>query len=79
MTDRCDVTDLLVDECACPKHRGGDDVIVPPGAVVEDGLPFVARHAGWCARCRRDIEPGEVIARTDEGRYVHAGADRCQP
>jgi hypothetical protein len=76
---RCDLWDLPVESCACPQHRGGADTIAEPGTFTEDGPLFIARYPGRCARCRQDIEQGEVIASTGGDRYVHAGADRCLP
>lgn len=70
---RCDVTDLLVDQCACPEHRGGQEVTDQLTTV---GQPFAAMYAGCCPACERPIQPGQLIARlADEDDYVHAG--RC--
>ncbi len=73
MTERCDTTDLLADQCGCPKHRGGTAVVDEVKTV---GQPFEARFAGFCPACERPIHPGQEIARlADEDGYVHAG--RC--
>lgn len=70
---RCDRTDLIVSQCACSDHRGGD-VAEKPETV---GQPFEAMYAGWCPACERSITPGQMIARLAEGDgYVHAG-QRC--
>ena len=73
MSDRCDVTELLVEQCGCPKHRGGDEAIARPETV---GQPFEAMYGGFCPQCERRIEVGQMIARlADDPAYVHAG--RC--
>jgi hypothetical protein len=69
---RCDLTDLLVDQCGCDKHRGGE-VIERPETV---GQPFPANYSGFCPACEGPIQLGQMIARlADEFGYVHAG--RC--
>lgn len=69
---RCDLTDLLVAQCGCPKHRGGE-VIERPQTV---GQAFEAMHDGVCSHCEHRIEPGQMIGRLADGDgYVHAG--RC--
>lgn len=71
MADRCDLTDLIVEWCACPEHRGGED---PTAAGIETvGQPITAAYEGQCARCAGLIEPGQVIARVADvpGAYVH--------
>lgn len=72
VTERCEVTDLLVDQCACPQHRGGTE----PTAVETVGQPFEASYKGWCPLCEKGIRVGDQIARLADGDgYVHAG--RC--
>lgn len=72
MTARCDLTDLLVDSCACPQHRGGDIVEAPETV----GQPFDAAYEGHCSHCDRAIHVGQRIARlADDPGYVHVG--RC--
>lgn len=69
---RCEVTELLVDQCACPDHRGGVEVVDELETV---GPPFAAAHAGCCATCEGPIRPGELIARlAEQDDYVHAGS-----
>jgi hypothetical protein len=70
---RCDVTELLVDQCACSDHRGGIEVTDELATV---GQPFAAMYAGCCAACEGPIRPDQLIARlADDDGYVHAG--RC--
>jgi len=55
---RCDVTDLLVDECAhCRQQRPA----------------FTARYDGHCQTCDRAFDVGESIRETAHGEYEHAG------
>lgn len=70
---RCGVTDLLISQCACPKHRGGD-VDDRPETV---GQAFEAAYAGTCVLCDGRIRVGDVIVRLAEEpkSYVHSG--RC--
>lgn len=71
--ERCDLTDLLVDQCGCPQHRGGAGFVDELKTV---GQPFEAAFAGFCPACERQIHPGQMIARlADDPGYVHAG--RC--
>lgn len=72
MTARCDRTDLIVDQCACPDHRGGD-IDDRPETV---GQAFDAAYDGMCPLCGHHIHVGDRIARlADDDGYVHAG--RC--
>lgn len=66
---RCDLTELLVAECACPQHRGG--VVVHPDAVETTGPVFEAQYAGVCSACTRPIRQGRMIRRAVDGGYVH--------
>jgi hypothetical protein len=48
---RCDLTDLLVTQCACKKHRGGAEVtdeLKTVGQPFADDPGYV--HAGRCPR-----------------------------
>ena len=73
VTERCDTTDLLVNQCACPVHLGGD-VDDRPEVV---GQPFEAQYAGTCVQCDHRITIGDLIVRLaeDPKSYVHSG--RC--
>lgn len=68
--DRCDVTDLLTEQCAhCrglpdlptdhPEPRHGD-----PAGYTEG--PIVARYPGWCGQCGKRVHPGTRIVRDDQ-------------
>jgi hypothetical protein len=77
-TERCDLTDLLVDQCACKTHRGGQTVQEQADAerlALRDRLLgttnpwFVAEYAGCCVRCREPYEAGAAIRR-DTSSYL---------
>lgn len=70
--ERCEVTELLVESCACPAHRGG--FLPRPDLTTTVGQPFEARYEGVCPACSDTIEPGQRIARLadDPDLYVHA-------
>jgi hypothetical protein len=72
VAERCERTDLLVDQCACPDHRGGE-VGGLPDEIETVGQPFEAQYEGQCAGCAGHIEPGQRIARVADvpGAYVH--------
>lgn len=73
--ERCDVWDLPVDQCACPKHRG------EPKAPLDDvetvGYAFVAEYHGECVRCDGRIIPGDRLVRTKDRSYAHFDIDDC--
>lgn len=83
-TARCDLTDLLVDQCAhCRKH----DLDFDPAALDEGielvdrdqseyGPPFPAQYPGRCTDCGQRIHEGDTIRSCVlAGGYVHDG---CQ-
>ncbi len=63
MTSRCDLTDLLVDQCAhCLAH------LEQPTADVTITGRVTAQYHGRCALdARHPIEPGDLIGATDHG------------
>jgi hypothetical protein len=65
MSDRCDITDLLVDQCAhCRKLPDP----VPPARA---GPPITAAWPGRCANCKRPFDAGDRIRRLgDDGSYI---------
>jgi hypothetical protein len=66
MSDRCDLSDLPVDQCACRKHN-------PPAWQTKDRgvlARFPARFDSKCADCGLATCEGDTIARTDEGDYI---------
>lgn len=70
-TARCDLTDLLTDQCACPQHRGEPAPAQEPAETT--GQPFPARFPGRCGTCDGQIHEGDQIARLADGSgYAHA-------
>jgi len=69
MSDRCELSDLPVDQCACrihaPKPPTPDYVIV---------ARFHARFDSTCPGCGNAIEETDPIARTQDGDYI---CSRC--
>lgn len=70
MTGRCDLSDLLVEECACRVHGPAEPAPGRPGPVI------AARYPGRCSGCDGPIVVGDPIrhAGTD-GAYVHEGCE----
>jgi hypothetical protein len=70
VSDRCDLTDLLVDQCA---HCRGDDQTIALTAVDVRHV-MAARHPSRCALdSNHTIEAGDRIGYTDDGWIC----DRC--
>jgi hypothetical protein len=78
MTSRCDLTDLVKDECAncrkladpfaeTPARRRGNG---------EVGPRITARFAGKCG-CGGDILPGDAIRADGQGGYLAACCDEA--
>ena len=63
---RCERTDLLVSQCACPDHRGVDEYTLTDQ---DRAMQFRASYSGHCRECDEDIQPGEWI--TLRLGYVH--------
>jgi hypothetical protein len=60
---RCDVTELLVDQCACPRHRGAPpDDPAPAPAGDRPQVAFPARYPGTCHDCGERFDVGDLIA-----------------
>lgn len=72
MTDRCDLSDLPVEMCACRIHAKPEQAIDPSSPTIRAGYAFEARFPGVCPTCDDEIEPGMDICRTTRGTYVHA-------
>jgi hypothetical protein len=69
--ERCDFTDMLVDQCAHCTGRTGD--AAPSLAIVRT---WVARYASRCAWCAGAILPGSLMGWDEEYSYV---CERCLP
>lgn len=70
MSERCDLSNLFIDECACRIHGPKESAATPTGIVIS------ARYSGLCADIGDDIEPGELIVMRDNGRWAHV---QCAP
>lgn len=66
MSDRCQLSGLLVGQCACRVHAPepnttGDFIIT---------ARFPARFDSECDNCGNAMDQGDPIARTDDGDYI---------
>jgi hypothetical protein len=63
--DRCPTSDLLVDQCGCAQHRGGQTPDEEAAAVRARLLAhpawMAARYASVCARCGEPFLRGAAI------------------
>jgi hypothetical protein len=69
MSERCELSDLLVDQCACRKHN-------PPVWQTRDHIitaRFPARFDSECDACGEAMAEGDPIARTDNSEYICHG------
>lgn len=59
---RCELTDLLVDQCACPQHRGGFTPQEEASSLRDPSEPaHPARWPGRCAHCWTPFQVGTPI------------------
>lgn len=76
MAERCEVTELLVEQCACPQHRGGS---TPQEQADAERLQLRARllagsswtwrasrFDGACVRCHERYRAGAAIAHCEQ-------------
>lgn len=66
-TERCDLSDLLVTECACRIHKPA------PLQIPTHGPVFVAEYHGPCAACDDRVRPGDLARYGPDGLIVHEG------
>lgn len=59
--ERCELSDLPVDQCACRTHRPGQEADAPPARPAGYGPEVVARYPGRCPACHERYEVGEPI------------------
>lgn len=71
--DRCELTELLIEQCGCRLHAGaagatarGLTAEVEPyarrnGDQPSYGAPIIARYGGRCPECQERYEPGDTI------------------
>lgn len=70
-SERCELSDLPVDQCACRLHAKPEPKI---DYVVMARFP--AHFNSKCDSCGKSITEGEYIARTTDGEYV---CNNCSP
>lgn len=71
MSERCDLSDLPVDMCACRIHAPTEP---PTMSQRIDGrvlATFSARYDGRCEICDQSFAPGERICNIEYLGYVH--------
>ena len=75
--ERCEISDLLVSQCAHCRAGGG---LQSPAelteasvlaSVREHGPLFFAKHRGPCSGCDRGIWPDDTIRADGQGGYLH--------
>lgn len=66
---RCEITELLTDQCACRRCRNIPD---PSPRLLGHPLakPFAAVYPGECSDCGDRFEVGDRIRRDGSGGYV---------
>ncbi len=72
---RCDVTELLADQCAHCRPKPAADPFEAPSTL---GPWFTASYASECAGCFGGIEPGDRARADGHGEYLclDCGEDR---
>jgi hypothetical protein len=62
---RCELSELPVEQCACRKHKPGQAADQHPGAdIVRDGGPgpvITAQYPGQCVTCGDRFQVGDLI------------------
>jgi hypothetical protein len=67
MTDRCDISDLPVEWCACRIHKPEEKT-----PDVTYGRTFPARYRGRCQECEEFFdEDDRICSATDRSGYAH--------
>jgi hypothetical protein len=69
MSERCELSELPVDQCACRIHEPK-----PPAPEYVITARFPARFDSECDGCGNAMAEGDPIARTDDGDYI---CERC--
>lgn len=67
--ERCETTELLVTDCGCPKHRGGQTPDEEASADQRPGPWITAKHPGTCSSNGCDIKPGDEIRADGAGGW----------
>ena len=66
MSDRCEISDLLIGECSCRVHAKAE----PPSGLLVIVARFNARFDSRCGYCDRTMREGSPIAKTDDDDYI---------
>ncbi|MFL6141595.1 MAG: hypothetical protein ACJ72N_06970 [Labedaea sp.] len=67
MTARCELTELLIDQCGCRQHRDGHTPEEEAERWYDEPGPwFEASYHGTCTSCQEPFRPGHRI-RSDGG------------
>lgn len=75
MSERCELSDLLVTECARVKHA--PKVLPRTGIVITARFP--AHFDSRCDECDSQMHEGEIISRTEDGDFICAGCSTDNP
>jgi len=70
MSERCELSDLPVEQCACRIHAPKPDSLAWRDHVITARFP--ARFDSECDGCGNAMDEGDPIARTDAGDYICA-------
>lgn len=70
MTQRCELTELLVHECAHCRGLPDPEQVPATAGTGELGPLFRATYYGRCSDCREPILPGDHIRADDAGGYL---------
>lgn len=71
MNARCELSGLLLDQCACRIHAKPDPVKTYHDDVIMARFP--ARFDSECDSCGKPMNEGDPIARTNDGDYICKG------
>lgn len=69
--ERCETTELLVDQCGCPQHRGGQTVdeqaVADRVELLGTGRWIPAKYPGKCVGCGTGFGAGAAIQSDGDG------------
>jgi len=71
MSDRCELSDLPVLQCACRVHTPNPYASEHTSTVIV--ARFRARFDSECGGCGNPMDQGDPIARTQDGYYICQG------
>jgi hypothetical protein len=67
--DRCEITELLRDQCAHCRPKPEPSLFALPSDS-DVGPAIRSAYDGWCHACSESIDSGDMIRRTHDG-WVH--------